>query len=283
MPSSRRSFLKLCAVVGTAAVTTVIASKFALNRSTGKQNSSSDHDQIPSQWFMMIDLDLCDGCNDQEIPACLEACAIMHYVPKRFKSSGEPKEPSEPQPWIELFEKTDNPLMRLYNLPRPCMHCESAPCLHVCPTGATFKTDEGIILINHEICIGCRMCMAACPYNARSFNWGEPEPWFGTRQEEIAFFKGRGDYSPEFPGPHQKGTVEKCDFCVHTAEKGSLPACVGNCPNGALYFGDLNQDLATNGLQETSSISATIQERMGFRLHEELGTQPRVYYLPKKD
>ncbi len=191
---------------------------------------------------------------------------------------------------IELFEKEDNPVTGSYTLPRPCMHCESPPCLHVCPTGATFKTDDGVVLINHDVCIGCRMCMAACPYNARSFNWGEPEPWSPpekdpptTRQDEKDFAKQIGGYSPEFPIPHQKGTVEKCDFCAHSAVKGGLPACVGGCPEGALFFGDSNQDLVTNGLRETISFSSAIKERLGYRLHEELGTKPRVFYLSKEE
>ncbi|MHA2224934.1 MAG: 4Fe-4S dicluster domain-containing protein [Candidatus Hodarchaeales archaeon] len=290
MPTSRRNFLKLCAVVGAAGVTTAIASQLALNRPSITKGKSEEEDKTPPQWVMLIDVDKCTACNDKEISDCLDSCATMHYIPKNFKAadflagiSGGWRYDDKPQPWIDMFEKEDNPLMGSYILPRPCMHCESPPCLHVCPTGATFKTDEGTVLIDHQVCIGCRMCMGACPYNARSFNWGEPEPWKGTREEEKAFFSGRGKYSPEFAGPHQKGTVEKCDFCAHSAREGGLPACVGSCPDGSIYFGDLNQNLVTNGKQETITLSATIRERMGYRLHEDLGTKPRVYYLPKKD
>ncbi len=290
MHSSRRKFLKLCSAVGVAAALTIVISQFKANQSVINQASSQEENVIPQKWVMMIDLDRCDGCNDREVSICLEQCALMHYIPKRFKSSGEPAEPSEPQPWIEIFEKEDNPISGKYTLPRPCMHCESPPCLHVCPTGATFKTKDGIVLIDHRICIGCRMCMAACPYGARSFNWGDPEPWSvpdkippTTREDELAFAESIGGYSPEYPIPHQKGTVEKCTFCSHLAEVGGLPACVGGCPSGSLYFGDANQDMVTNGLREIVSLSSLAKERSGFRLNEEFGTKPKVIYLPKKD
>ncbi|MFW9854851.1 MAG: 4Fe-4S dicluster domain-containing protein [Candidatus Thorarchaeota archaeon] len=282
MPTSRRNFLKLLGAIGAVGGTLAITSKLNFNQqSLGRQNSATE-EEFPPQWVMMIDLEKCDGCQDKDISSCLEACAIMHYVPKRFKESGEPTEPSEPQAWIELYEKEDNSLAGKYFLPRPCMHCESPPCLWVCPTGATFRNDEGLVLIDHRICIGCRMCIAACPYNARYFNWGEPEPWFGTREEEIEYAKQLGAYSAEYPLPHQRGVVEKCDFCSHSAKNGQLPACVGACPGGALYFGNLNHDLVTNGTFQTVPLSDTVKERMGYRLQEELGTKPRIFYLPKR-
>lgn len=159
MPTSRREFLKLCAAVGTAAVATAAVSQLTLSRSDTK---GSSQDKIHPQWVMIIDIEKCQGCED--IAHCLTSCALSHYIPKREGSSG--KKEDAPQPWIELFNLEDNPSSGSYNLPRPCMHCESPPCLYVCPTGATFKSEEGLVLIDHRICIGCRMCMAACPYNA---------------------------------------------------------------------------------------------------------------------
>lgn len=281
MPTSRRQFLKLLGALGAVGGSLVVTSKLGLNQRSSASEQSNQSNEIPPQWVMMIDLELCDGCQDKEITPCLEACAIMHFIPKRFKEPGEPTEPAEPQPWIKLYEKEDNQFAGNYFLPRLCMHCESPPCVWVCPTGATFRNDEGLVLIDHRICIGCRMCIAACPYNARYFNWGEPEPWYGTREDEIAFAKQLGAYSPEYPLPHVKGTVEKCDFCPHSAKAGQLPACVGACPEGALFFGNLNHDLVTNGLFQTVTLSENVHERMGYRLHEELGTKPRIFYLPK--
>ncbi|MFW9996627.1 MAG: 4Fe-4S dicluster domain-containing protein [Candidatus Odinarchaeota archaeon] len=287
MPTSRRKFLKLCAAAGAVTVTAAVAANFAINRSAaGKESSDAEEEEeIPQRWGMMIDLDKCDGCADRrsrgQITACLEGCATDHRIPKKFLPDGTKAD--EPQPWIELFEKEDNPLTGPYFLPRPCMQCAAAPCVHVCPTRASFKDRGGLTHIDHRICIGCRMCMAACPYNARSFNWGEPEPWFGTHEEEIELSKQHGGYSPMYPLPHVRGTPTKCDFCQHTVlqDEAKLPACVINCPNGAIYYGDLNQNAVTNGKSETLPLSKTLKSRSGYRYQEELGTNPKVFYLPK--
>lgn len=202
------------------------------------------------QWAMVIDLARCDGCK-----ACTSACQAIHFT-------GE-------QEWIQVFEETDEGGGR-YFLPRPCMQCENAPCLNVCPVGATYRNENGTILVDHDRCIGCRFCMAACPYGARSFNWGEPENPPGA---------SLAHYSPEYPVPHRKGTVEKCMFCAHNTRDGKLPACATACPMKAIWFGDLVRDIATNGL-ETVKLSWLLSERSAFRLKEELGTHPRVWYLP---
>jgi len=202
------------------------------------------------QWAMVIDLARCDGCK-----ACTSACQAIHFT-------GE-------QEWIQVFEETDEGGGR-YFLPRPCMQCENAPCLNVCPVGATYRNENGTILVDHDRCIGCRFCMAACPYGARSFNWDEPENPPGA---------SLAHYSPEYPVPHRKGTVEKCMFCAHNSRDGKLPACATACPMKAIWFGDLVRDIATNGL-ETVKLSWLLSERSAFRLKEELGTHPRVWYLP---
>src|SRR5438132_9734232 len=107
------------------------------------------------QWAMVIDLARCDGCKE-----CTTACQKTHFTGT--------------QEWITVLDFTDEAGGH-YFLPRPCMQCENAPCLNVCPVGATFRDENGNVLINHDICIGCRFCMAACPYGARSFNWGQPD------------------------------------------------------------------------------------------------------------
>ncbi len=210
------------------------------------------------QWVMLIDLAKCDGCGE-----CTVGCTVMHFVP-------------EGQEWIKVYRVEDE-YGHKYFLPRPCMNCQNPPCLHVCPVGATFRTNEGVVLIDHERCIGCRYCMAACPYDARYFNWGEP----AHTPEELAH-----PYSPDEPWPHRVGTVEKCDFCAHDARKGVLPACVRACTaemgDGAIYYGDLREDAISNGV-ETLSLSKTLRERGAFRFKEELGTLPRVWYLPARD
>ncbi len=210
---------------------------------------ATDNEDAP-QWAMVIDLERCDGCK-----MCTTACQETHFT-------GD-------QEWIKVFEVKDEAGNTVF-LPRPCMQCENAPCLNVCPVGATFRNENGTVLIDHELCIGCRFCMAACPYDARSFNWSEPENPPGA-----TFAK----YSPEFPVPHRKGTVDKCMFCAHNAMNGQLPACASACSMSAIWFGDLKADIATNGL-ETVQLSWLLSERNAYRLKEELGTSPRVWYLP---
>lgn len=247
-PLSRRAFFARAAAAAGSAVMAgrVVA---ALRVEPANAATTSGQTEVP-QWAMVIDLGRCDGCKE-----CTKACQTTHFT-------GD-------QEWIQVFEVTDEGGGH-YFLPRPCMQCENAPCLNVCPVGATFRNENGTVLINHDICIGCRFCMAACPYGARSFNWGEPENPPGASLAQ---------YTPEYPIPHRKGTPDKCMFCAHDAEVGKLPACVSACPMSAIWFGDLVRDIATNGL-ETVKLSWLLSERSAYRLKEELGTRPRVWYLP---
>ncbi|MBI2323761.1 MAG: 4Fe-4S dicluster domain-containing protein [Chloroflexi bacterium] len=175
------------------------------------------------QWAMVIDLRKCDGCKE-----CTLACQTEHALPKSFE-------------WIKVFEVKDSQGGK-YFMPRPCFQCENAPCLRVCPTGATFRDEEGVVLVDQvDKCIGCRMCM-------------------------------------EHPVPQIKGTVGKCMFCVHRTDDGKLPACVEACAMEALYIGDLVEDVATNG-NETVRLSTFLKENDAFRYKEDLGTGPRVYYI----
>jgi Fe-S-cluster-containing dehydrogenase component len=208
------------------------------------------------KWVMVIDLAACDGCG-----SCSEVCAKSHFVPADRE-------------WIRLFKMQDSPNEAPYWFPRPCFHCDNPPCTRVCPVGATFKRQDGIVLIDNERCIGCRFCMAACPYSARTFNWGRPS--------DPPAAKARG-YSPEWGYPRRVGTAEKCDFCADMARQGKLPHCAGSCAMGAMWFGDENEDAVTNSKGETVRLSKLLRDRAGFRYMEELGTKPRVYYLPPAD
>lgn len=209
------------------------------------------------QWGMIIDLRRCDGCQSQETaPKCTLACIEGHLAP-------------EPMEWIEVYEAELAEGATQF-LPTPCQQCENPPCVNVCPVAATFSTPEGVVLIDQNRCIGCRMCMAACPYDRRFFNWGTaPIP-----PEALL-----ADYSPEHQIPAQRGTVMKCDFCVDLVRVGSLPQCVQACPQGAIYYGDLEEDIATNG-HEMVGFTDHMASNNVFRLKDDLGTQPRVHYIP---
>lgn len=212
---------------------------------------------IPGRkWVMVIDLASCDGCGK-----CSWACSKMHFIPPDRQ-------------WIKVLRMQDAEDTAPYFLPQPCYHCDNPPCTKVCPVDATYKRSDGIVLIDNERCIGCRFCMAACPYGARSFNWGPPHDPPEARQRP---------YTPERGYPRRVGTVEKCDFCPDMAAAGQLPACTQQCPMGAIYYGDQNEDAVTNSKGETERLSKLLRDRAGYRVMEDLGTHPRVYYLPPKN
>lgn len=255
---SRRQFLYGLGAVGVALVATpgVAAGTEAAPASELKRAKAGEQSRR-HQWAFVIDLRKCEGCvTIDRPPACTEACNRAHFVPRD-------------QTWIKVYQLEERG-GHSYFLPRSCMQCENAPCVKVCPVGASYKSPEGITLIDHRICIGCRLCMAACPYSARYFNWGDPENPPGATEDQ---------YRPEFPVPHRRGTVEKCVLCAHHADKGLIPICAQSCPMKALYLGDLVQDVATNGV-EVRKLSYWLAETNAYRLLEELGTRPRVWYIP---
>ena len=210
------------------------------------------------KFVMVINEAKCDGCKK-----CTEACQAMHYT----ESDRE---------WIKVFKMKDSESTSSYFFPKPCFHCDNPPCTKVCPVNATFKRQDGIVLIDNERCIGCSSCMVACPYSTRFFNWSAP----GAEQiKEVAGM----EYSPEQSVPRKMGTVEKCDFCPDMIRQGKLPACVSGCPMDAIYFGDQNEDAVTNASGVTVKFSQLLEDNAGYRHLEELGTEPRVYYLPPKN
>lgn len=208
---------------------------------------------IPGKKFVMvIDLAKCDGCGK-----CTKACSKMHYLPSNKQ-------------WIPVLEMQDAPETSPYYFPKPCMHCDNPPCTKVCPVDATFKREDGIVAIDNNRCIGCRFCMAACPYSVRLFNWTEP-----PKPDIIEH-----NNSSENAFQSKKGCVEKCDFCPHVTREGKLPACVTHCPMNAIWFGDQNEDAVTCYDGTTTKLSQLLTDGAAYRFMEELGTEPRVYYLP---
>jgi Fe-S-cluster-containing dehydrogenase component len=210
---------------------------------------------IPGKKFVMvIDLSKCKNARK-----CVEACQKGHYLPKS-------------QEFMKVYLLQDSDKTAPYWFPKPCFHCDNPLCVSVCPVGATYKRSDGIVLIDHDRCIGCKFCMTGCPYSTRVFAWKHYEEYEQDKEP----------YSPESSSPGKEGTVSKCDFCPDLARIGQLPYCASACPMGVIYFGDIDEDTVTNGT-ETYRFSDLIRDRAGYRYLEVLGTRPTVYYLPPVD
>ena len=149
-----------------------------------------------------------------------------------------------------------------FYLPVQCQQCENPPCVKVCPVGATWAERDGIVVIDYDWCIGCRCCMSACPYGARSFNWAEPNLPAGEMNPNTHVLGNR---------PRPRGVVEKCTFCIQRTRAGRYPACLEACPTGARKFGNL--------LDPDSEIRRLLEEKRVFVLKEELNTRPKFFYF----
>jgi Fe-S-cluster-containing dehydrogenase component len=218
---------------------------------------------MPNRKFVMV-IDLAKCKNALK---CQTACNKQHYI------TGD-------HAWLKVYKMQEDKDTAPYWMPTTCMHCDHPACVTVCPVDATFKRRDGLVLIDNERCIGCRFCMAACPYSTRVFNWSEPDQGEITMNMEM---EHQTHNSAEFAGlPSVKGTVDKCDFCPHAIKENELPHCVTACPNGVFYFGDKYEDTVTNG-EETLRLSKLLADKSGYRLMEGLGTHPSVFYLPPVD
>jgi len=195
------------------------------------------------RWGMLVDTTRCvSGCD-----ACVNACATEHGLEMTDR-------PEIDAQWIRKVDLIDENSGKEISLPVMCQHCEDAPCVAVCPTGASFRREDGIVLVNQHTCIGCRYCMMACPFNARSFV-----------HEEVT---GQKSYSPR-----GKGTVESCTLCVHRVDNDRTPACVESCAvdgHGALAFGDLND--------AESTVSKTARSQPHRELRPDLALNTGVRY-----
>jgi molybdopterin-containing oxidoreductase family iron-sulfur binding subunit len=217
-------------------------------------------------WGMVVDLDRCTGCQ-----ACVMACKAENNVPAvGAKEAVRGRIIS----WMQVLTEVDeeHPGEKMRFLPRPCLQCDDPPCTKVCPVYATYRNPEGIVAQIYARCIGCRFCMAACPYNAKYFNW------------RVYQREGPGQNPDVSVRP--KGVVEKCTFCHHRLQKAReralaerremapgeyVPACAEACPARAIVFGDLSDP--------GGEVSRLAHSPRAFRLQEELGTKPKVIYL----
>ncbi len=202
-------------------------------------------EKAPSKvrWGLLIDVSKCpDGCTK-----CISACQTENG----WHDMGHPE--TDPQ-WIRKLAVKDPKNSATFSLPMMCQHCANPPCVDVCPTGASFKRADGIVLVDKHICIGCRYCMMACPYKARSFVHEPLE-----------------DQKPY--APRGQGTVESCTLCVHRIDAGGTPACVEACNTTggrAMLFGDLNDP--------SSEIAKRVATYRTTRVRADLGCEPAVYY-----
>ena len=199
---------------------------------------------------MVISLKRCIGCH-----TCSNACKMSNNVPMGMLWTRTLTEGCD---ILDGAVGTYPNLSRTY-LPIACQHCENPACLKVCPTGATYKDALGRVEIDYDKCIGCRMCMAACPYNARVFNWEEPvrDPDFSYGDKDVPV--------------RSKGVAEKCTMCKERTDRGDEPMCVVCCPTRARTFGDLDDP--------GSEISKLVREKGAYNLLPEQGTRPQVYYF----
>jgi molybdopterin-containing oxidoreductase family iron-sulfur binding subunit len=254
MSMDRRTFL---GVAGVSAL--VIAGKSSLEALTkGGQAEDAAAGRPATRWAMAVDLHKCggaQGCTD-----CIAACDRAHNVPHFQERKHEIK-----WIWTEPYDRTfpdqgnryTNDALRERRVLVLCNQCDNPPCVRVCPVQATWKREDGIIMMDYHRCIGCRYCMAACPYGARSFNWLDPRP----HVQEV---------NPEFP-TRTIGVVEKCNFCEERLAKGKQPACVEACKEKALVFGDLHDP--------GSEVRELLRTRYAIRRRLELGSDPNVYYI----
>ncbi len=195
---------------------------------------------------MVIDLKRCMGCY-----GCQMACKAEHGTPPGVFFARVIKR-----------EEGQYPTARQIILPVLCNHCSDAPCVEVCPTGASHYAEHGVVDIDPELCVGCRSCMMACPYSNRYFNVDQRN-YFGD--------EGPTAYEQARSSQHRESVVMKCNFCKDRRAEGKEPACVANCAAKARIFGDLEDP--------TSIVSQLIKDRAGFVLHPESGANPNVYYL----
>jgi len=262
---TRRDFLVMAGTaVGSAvfaqAVTTGPLSPFATLRQRQVAGGEGDLGLAATgkRWGMVISLDRCIGCE-----YCLRACCATNDV-------------NPDKPWNIVAEEKSSAGQTFF-FSRPCLHCQEAPCVEVCPVRATYVRDDGLVVMDYDRCIGCRYCEVACPYDARKFNWEE-------RTDENPYVPAWG--TPEVDR-RPRGVVEKCTFCIHRIDAGlakgltpgvdfeATPACVNICPVGARTFGDLHDP--------ESPVAQLVANTPTLRLREELGTEPSVYYIPPKE
>ncbi len=230
----------------------------------GTDVTVKDTPAIPGVLFgYALDISRCIGCR-----RCVYACVEennqsrnpqIHWIKVLAMEKEKGVDFSHADPY---YNPPAVPEDGKFYVPTACQHCRKPPCTKVCPTGATWTEPDGIVVIDYDWCIGCRYCMAACPYGARHFNWGEPSIPKADLNPKMHVLGNR---------PRRKGVVEKCTFCIQRTREGRYPACVEICPVGARKFGNL--------LDPDSEIRYIIEHKRVLVLKEELNTVPKFFYF----
>ena len=242
----RKDFIKIVGGTFLTGVSSVYAFRFLT--SSVISSSRKDSPLIGRKWGMLVDLTKCQ----EDCTACLDACRHENNVALHGDERLDVH-------WIRKIKienavgskKIKKSVIML------CNHCEKPPCAQVCPVQATYKREDGIVIVDHHRCIGCRYCMIACPYNARHFNFKDKEEWDNKEQPKRSH-----------------GVAEACNLCAHRLDVGKSPACVEACQKagpGALIVGDLNE--------KGSDIANIVSNAAVKRIREDLGTEPKVYYI----
>lgn len=251
MEISRREFTKFgCRIILGAAGGMAVIESIALGGGQ-EESSKKEYDWNEHYWGYVVDTKKCIGCG-----RCANACKLENHVPfdepvyrtwiERYRiirdGGGETVNIDSPNGGIDGFtdDISEKNIKKAFYVPKICNHCDNPPCVQVCPVGATYMTNDGVVLVDYKYCIGCRYCIQGCPYGARYFNM-------------------------------EKGTADKCTWCYHRITKGLLPACVQACPVGARKFGDLKD--------EESEVNKILDKERINVLKADLGTKPKVYYV----
>lgn len=251
MKINRRDFLKA------GGATALVLAGWPLARAVAEKEPATV--QTGVKWALAIDVRRCWEKQQAGCRECMKACHYHHNVPDLVGTKNEVKW-IWAAPFTAVFPELEGMMeeqLRQSQALTLCNHCDNAPCVRVCPTKATFQTAAGVTVMDYHRCIGCRYCMAACPYGARSFNFVDPRPFIS-------------EVNPDFP-TREKGVVEKCNLCDERLALGQRPICVEVCPHGCLYFGDLNNP--------DSEVRRVLAGRFSLQRKAELGTRPKVYYL----
>ena len=265
MEMDRRKFLKVIGISSIAAIGGDSLFELIYPKSIGAIAEEAGK-KGGIQWAIAMDMNL---ITDEILDRCIEECHKLHNVPNIGNSEEEIK-----WIWKEEYEHAFPDQKHEYVpeglkaklFPLLCNHCTNPPCVRVCPTKATWKRKDGIVMMDWHRCIGCRFCMAACPFGARSFNWWDPR-------------KADPKLNPGFPTNMEyptrtKGVVEKCTFCNERIDKGQIPRCVevaNEMKEGSMIFGNI--------LDSESEIRSVLNKRFSLRRKPELGTGPNIFYM----